>query len=121
MGNDFDRWEVSAVQWLMGKLRVGVGFSRTRKGEGSLFTPWDAPWLDYTVEEGYSEPFPTGIVETSSQFDLSVQFIPSLHWGVQAELHARSRSNADHVEGVEKSETLWRIGVWLDGDVLFSW
>ena len=63
LGNDFGHWQVGLSQWFFGSLNFYLQYSQTRKGEGGLYTPWDEPWMDNTVEEGYSEPFPTGVVE----------------------------------------------------------
>jgi len=119
LGNDFDHWQVSASQWFMGSLWLKVAYSQTRKGEGSLFTPWDEPWMDYTVEEGYSEPFPTGVVEKCREVRFSLRYYPSIHWGVEGEIHPVWRENAYHVEGKSKNETHWRVGIWFDGDFKF--
>ncbi len=118
LGNDFDSWRVGLSQWFMGSLRIKLIYSQTRKGESSLFTPFDTPWFDHSVEEGYSEPFPTGVVEKINQIDFHVQYYPSVHWGLEAELHSIRRTNAFHVEGVSNSETTWRIGVWFDGEIM---
>jgi len=116
LGNDFDLWEVDLSQWIGANFWIQAGYTFTRKGEGSLFTPWDEPWMDYTIEEGYSEPFPTGVVEKRKQIGVEFKFYPSIHWGIQAEAHWQWRENADHIQGVKREENWWRIGVWFDGD-----
>jgi hypothetical protein len=63
LGNDFDRLDIGISRWITGSIRVELTWSQTRKGEGSLYTPFDEPWLAYTVEQGYHESFPTGVVE----------------------------------------------------------
>jgi len=117
LGNDFDHWQVNASQWIIGTLWFKVGYSQTRKGEGSLFTPFDTPWMDYTVEEGYSEPFPTGVVEKREEVSFSFRYYPSIHWGVEGEIHSCRYQNANHVEGETRDETSWRIGLRVEGDV----
>lgn len=44
------------------------------QGEGNMNKAWDTPWEDpsVTVESGYSESFPTGIVEQSTQVSVEV-------------------------------------------------
>jgi len=115
LGNDFDHWQVGASKWFLGNLWCQVMVSQTRKGEGSLFTPFDTPWMDYTVEEGYSEPFPTGIVEKGREVSLEVRYYPSVRWGVEGEVHMSRWENYGHVEGVEESGVRWRLGVWWAG------
>jgi hypothetical protein len=117
LGNDFDHWQIHLQKWIRGIIRLGVGYSYTQQGEGNLFTPWEEPWLEYSVEQGYSEPFPTGVVEKSGQWSFSAKYFPSIHWGVEAEFFAREIHNADNMDGVRRSKTSWRIGLWWDGEI----
>ena len=116
LGNDFDFWQIGASQWVGGALWIKLGYSQTRRGEGSLFTPFDTPWMEHTTEEGYSEPFPTGVVEKLGQLSFSLQYYPSIHWGLEAEVHYLQMKNADHIVDVTKNTTEWRIGVWVEGE-----
>jgi len=49
-----------------------------RRGEGEPAVPWDQSWLAFTVEESYSEPFPTGILEREVSIGLEFLYEPSL-------------------------------------------
>lgn len=73
-GNDFDLIELSMSYWTLPCLWLRMAYSHIRQGEGSIFTPWDAPWLTRSVAEGYSEPFPTGVVETQQKVRLSMRW-----------------------------------------------
>ena len=97
--NDFDRWQVWATQRIGGSLWFKLGYSIIRKGEGGVFTSWDRPWGGREEEDGFSEPFPTGIVGNHNQWSVEVEFILSVHWGVQTEFHSWSLDNAGHVQG----------------------
>ena len=88
-----------------------------RKGEGGVFTPWDRPWGGREEEEGFYEPFPTGIVENRNQWSVEVEFIPSVHWGGKAEFHSWSLDNANHVLGECRRDFTWRMGIWFYGDI----
>lgn len=120
-GNDFDHMQMSVQKWFNSSLWVRAAVSQTRHGEGSLYTPWDDPWIAYTVDEGYSEPFPFGVVETTRRLGLEVKVQPSVHWGIEAEAYAWWRANAGNVEGVSEDGVAWRVGVWVDGGVGFLW
>ena len=117
LGHDFDFWDVGLSQWFGADFFGEVIFSRMRKGEGSLFTPWDDPWMDFTVEEGYSEPYLTGIVEKVQQWQIHLRYAPSVHWGADALFVSRNRKNACHIPDETKNETEWRIRLWVDGAV----
>ena len=116
LGNDFDLWQVGLDQWFGADLFFNLSWSQIRKGEGSLYTPWDEPWMDYTVEEGYSEPFPTGIVEKRREISFKARYLPSIHWGLEGDVLFQHRNNADHVKGVTEEDVSWRLGVWYCGD-----
>jgi hypothetical protein len=117
LGNDFTHWQIDASQWIGTNMWIKLGYGITRKGEGSLFTSWDEPWMDFSVEEGYSEPFPTGIVEKRKSFNLQIHLYPSINWGIQAEFNWLARENAEHIKDLGKDENSWRIGLWFYRDV----
>ena len=50
--------------------KVAVMAEILRRGEGEQ----DQPWFDFKVEKGYSEQFPTGIIErtTSARFEFDI-------------------------------------------------
>jgi len=120
LGNDFDDWKVGISQWFLGRIKLKCEYGITRKGEGRVFTPWDEPWMDVPLEEGYSEPFPTGVVEKSRHLDLTLHVFPSTYWGLNAEFHTVRRENMYHVSGSNKNEIYWRVGVWFNGDVIVT-
>ena len=116
LGNDFDKIEAGFSKWINGNIRIKMYYDCIRKGEGSLYTPFDTPWDQYEVEKGYSEPFPTGTVEKQDLIGLSLRYFPSPHVGIEGEFASIRRTNAGHVEKHTTSESSWRIGLWLDGD-----
>jgi len=118
LGNDFDLIQAGVSKWFGADLWMGVQYEHVRKGEGSIYTPWDAPWKDKTLEEGYSEPFPTGVVEKRDHIRLEFRYQPGIHWGIQGEVVSSLYQNYQHVQDVEESFFEWRIGVWWDGEFL---
>ncbi|MBN1780053.1 hypothetical protein JW948_02935 [bacterium] len=119
LGNDFDLWQVEAGQWFGPSVRASLSFTQIRKGEGDLFSPFDMPWMDYTVEEGYSEPFPTGIVEKRQIIGLQLRYDASAHWGLHGLFQSTVFDQYQHVENRDETQTFWKLGLWLDGDVIF--
>lgn len=61
LGCDFD---IHRLKYTLFKFdaKLSLLASYLRKGEGDPRKEFDEPWLEYTVDEGYSEPFPTGDV-----------------------------------------------------------
>jgi len=117
LGHDFDYLQLGLSKWFGKDLWLELKSSQTAKGEGSLFTPWDEPWMAYTVKEGYSEPFPTGVVEKQTLVSASMRYYCSTHWGLEADLFYSSRKNADHVSGRIRKNIFWRMGLYFDGSL----
>jgi hypothetical protein len=120
LGNDFDRVQIGASQWIQGKVRIRLSYDSIRKGEGSLFTPFDMPWMQIPKGKTYSEPFPTGIVEKQALVGVGLKCVLNPHAGFEAEWTSSTRENAGHVRDVKKTDSYWKIGLWLDGNVLLN-
>lgn len=64
LGNNFDCWLFEVSNWFNPKFRGTVSFSFIRDGEGSVQDTFDTRFYEVqNVSDGYSEPFPFGIVE----------------------------------------------------------
>jgi hypothetical protein len=117
LGNDFDRFELGCSQWFNESIWAKVSWAGIRKGEGSIFTPFDSPWMGYTVEQGYHEPFPTGVVEKRNEVNVLIRYNQSRFLGFEAEIRSTKTKNAGHMSGKNSSDTFWRLGLWLSGDL----
>jgi len=120
LGNDFDHFQVGISKWFSADLWCKLQYEHTRKGEGSIYTPWDAPWMKYSIDQGYSEPFPTGVVEKRDHLRFQFRYQPSIHWGIEGEVVSSQYHNYQHVKGADESKVQWRIGVWWDGKWEFT-
>jgi hypothetical protein len=117
LGDDFDRIEFGCSRWFTESVWAKASWAGIRQGEGSIFTPFDTPWLGHTLEQGYHEPFPTGVVERRNEIALSVRYNPNPFVGLEAEMRSTKTSNRGHVPGNKSSDTFWRLGLWLSGDL----
>lgn len=61
LGPDADSVALSLRFWPTRTVFAELEAAYRRKGEGSIYKPWDEPWLLAAGE--YEEPFPTGVVE----------------------------------------------------------
>ena len=114
LGNDFDRWLLFARKYLGTAWRIHAQADFRRHGEGRIEAPWDTPWLASTLEEGYSEPFPTGIVEKTRRFGVELRWHPQPRWFVELTWHYTKFDNHLNVRDAELSETEIRLNIWLE-------
>lgn len=116
MGNNCDRWQLSASQWLGRGLQIGLEWDHQRRGTGSVLDRWDTPWKNYTLAQGYDEPFPYGIVETSSNFSVKLRYHILTRGLLEAEARYQQVANAAHQRG--RNEQSWQFrmrGEWAVG------
>ena len=120
LGNDFDRWEFNINHWFAEDLQVSLGFERIRRGEGRIEKEFDTPWMNYTVEQGYSEPFPTGIVEKTNAGKIGILYQPSVN--MRAYLFAKYSQveNVDNLSGVTDSGWFLKAGFWYEWEWIYS-
>lgn len=116
LGNDFDRLKLTADYWLSRNWQFYLSYENRREGEGSVYRDFDEPWMAFTVEEGYDEPFPTGVVQQTDlvQFGGRFYFKKCLHLTAQA-----AYSDIRNVENVlDENQQSWsfKAGFWLDLD-----
>jgi hypothetical protein len=105
LGNNFDRWNFVANYWLMKGLQFGLECDYIRKGEGSVLDPWDAPWENFTVAQGYHEPFPYGIIEQSTILTLKLKYHFARHAIIESQVSYRDVTNSSHIAG--KNQRGW--------------
>ncbi len=119
LGNDFDRWLLHGRQYLGRGMTLALKAEYRRHGEGRVNAPFDRPWMEYTVEEGYSEPFPTGIVEKTRLAELELRWHP--RWDFFLSAHARYESvdNVNNVEGQTRNRFEFFIRLWWEVQQFF--
>ena len=112
LGSDLDRWNCCLRKYL-NSWQIALEFDYIRRGEGEMDIPWDQPWFDYTVEEGYSEPFPTGLVEYIRDIGFEIRWMPTYHKYFYFSANYQSIRNYDHKD---KNHTnfILAIGFYLD-------
>lgn len=119
LGNDFDQWNTGVSYWLRPYLWFKFNFLKTRKGEGSLFSRWDSPWENYTVAEGYHEPFPTGVVEKTSSFKMETCWYFKRWLRLSGSLDYFKIDNDSHIAG--KTNNYWQGKVRAELDWRWIW
>jgi hypothetical protein len=117
LGSDLFRVYGWLQVWLHEFSWVELSLDYLQRGEGEMDQPWDSPWDSYTVEEGYTEPFPTGEVETSITPKLDIHWIKVPYFELNGEVGYRMIRNEDHVIGEEGGG--WFFSITLGAN--FGW
>ncbi len=120
LGNDFEQLNLGVKYWVNSFFKTEIDYFYTKNGEGSIYTTWDDPWMDFTVDEGYDEPFPFGTVEKEN----SIRFKAMLNYKYWArlnlELLSSSIKNKANVSGDNDTMFQWILSVELNYDHFFS-
>ncbi len=101
LGSDLDRFSVTARKYYK-NWQFALEFDRVRQGEGELSKAWDSPWDSCTVAEGYSEKFPTGVVEITNDLGLTAAWMPDYGKYIFARLTYETIENVDHGDQDQK-------------------
>jgi len=72
LGSNSDYFKASIKGWLTRGLEGEISYGLLRKGEGSVYSVWEEPWL--YVEGDYKEKFPSGVVEKTNEFSFRLGY-----------------------------------------------
>ena len=122
LGNDFDSWEFGASSWVKKGIKISLNLTLRRDGEGGIDIPFSTPWTDvdqegnflYTVEGGYSEPFPTGVVQEFTEFKFSAEKSFSSKFRVAFDYEHIAVDNLRHKSGDSESDNKFFLSMWYD-------
>ncbi len=120
LGNNLERYFLALRYWFNGKLYGRVYGALLRQGEGSVAGAFNTDYLNYTVEQGYHEPFPFGIVEEQLQSGVHLFYRPFAATQFEADASYRQFRNYRHQRGVNHSEWLFNMRLWLEWRSLFT-
>jgi len=121
LGNDADRLNLSVSCWPDAKLRVDGLFEYRRQGEGGIDALFDSSYLNYTVEQGYDEPFPTGTIERTT--GVGIGFATFAHPLLQARgvIMREWISNVGNVADVKDDGWRGRLEIILRLDLIIHY
>lgn len=102
LGSDLDRWDLIVKKYLCNWQAI-IRFDYLRRGSGEMNVPWDMPWMNCTLEEGYNEPFPTGIVEKTADLGLEIRWLPWYNRYVILKINLQDIHNVAHTRNNERN------------------
>ncbi len=120
LGNDGDLWQLDLSLQPDARLRVGAFWQYLRRGEGSVTAAFDTTYMAYTLDEGYSESFPSGVVEQTHTVGLRASFLPDPRFQFEGWIGRDWIQNAGHVSGEDDGGFRGRATLRLRLDYLLT-
>ncbi len=118
LGNDFDRWRLHASLYTGKQTQLFLTTELRRRGEARIASVFDQPFKDIPLDQGYSEKFPTGVVERSWHFRLEARWHPRPGFFLAAQGKYGRYKNFAHRAGVKESDTGLFLQMWWEKDWL---
>ena len=112
LGSDLDCWDLVLKKYLQNWQAI-IRFDYLRRGAGEMNVLWDMPWMNNTVEQGYDEPFPTGIVEKTADIGLELRWLPTYNRYAFLRLNLQNIQNIAHTTDNEQNVVV-TIGLHWD-------
>jgi hypothetical protein len=106
LGNDVDRLCASVKLMNRYGLYPTITFEYVRKGEGSIYLPYEEEGGDWTP------PFPSGIVEKKTEFDLGFDLVLRHNFYCRARFGRQYWQNLSHISGNDNNETVIDLSLW---------
>ncbi len=109
LGSDIARFNLLNRYYFKEGWHLDTELDVIWQGEGDTNKAWDTPWADpsVTIESGYSEPFPTGIVEQSILLSADVLHYWTWERWLSLGFAYESIQNVDNVKDLDDKG--WKI------------
>ncbi|MGO9481266.1 MAG: capsule assembly Wzi family protein [Candidatus Kryptoniota bacterium] len=104
-GDDFWNIDLRLSQWLTYDWKFGIELMHLEHGGWNIYGPYTMPWLtdpSITVQSGYAEPFPFGVIQETNLYEASVMYQPQQDFYGQAEISYSQNRNSQYSPGVDK-------------------
>jgi hypothetical protein len=104
-GDDFWNVDLRLSQWLAYEWRVGMEAMHLEHGSQNIYGPYTMPWMidpAITVQTGYSEPFPYGVIQRTNLFALNLLYQPRQDFYVKAMASYSQSRNYGYSPGINK-------------------
>lgn len=120
LGNNLENWYFEIKQWVLPQLYYSLSFSHLRAGEGSVQGAFNTDYKNYTVEEGYDEPFPFGVIEKDTQLGLNLYWRPNQYGHLSVDIKQNFTDNVNHVKNSSEVNLSVKLNLWLQWDFLLT-
>jgi hypothetical protein len=107
-GNDFQLFASFFKYWIHPRVNIYSKYKYIHKGEGTIKGIFDEPWMEegVTIETGYSEKYPSGLLMITREVVLGAHWFTSQNIQINASLGYQSITNMNHILHNNKSGIL---------------
>jgi len=114
LGNDFDRWLMHANLYAGKQVQLYWTTEWLRRGQGRIDSTFDQPWKNSSLQQGYREKFPSGVVEKSWQFRLEARWHPRPGFFLAAHGQYGRYKNFANVSGMKENAAGFFVRLWWE-------
>lgn len=107
LGPNSDNLKASIKGWLTKGLEAELGYGFLRKGEGSVYSVWEEPWL--YAEGHYQEEFPLGVVEETNELLLKLGYSYDVVLRVNLSLRYAKVTNKNNILNQKEESLDWGL------------
>jgi hypothetical protein len=109
LGTDFQMISTNFEGWISSTINAYGLLAFIRKGEGTIEGSFQEPWLNdgITLESGFTEKVPSGIVETTSQITAGIHWYPNGTISLHTSLGYEYIRNYDNISAMEFTGVLF--------------
>jgi len=116
-GDDFWSIDFRLSQWVTYDWKFALEMMHLEHGSSNIYSFYTMPWLtdpSITLQTGYHEPFPYGVIEETNLLRVDAMYQPQTYlYGSLSVIYAHNR-NADYIPGVNKSQFSFLLTIYYD-------
>ena len=120
LGTDFQLFQIHLDRWMNSHFRLDLDYSLLRQGEGTIRGEFTEPWMadEVTMETGYKEKIPYGIIETTNKIYASLHYEYNVHLQSDLSIGYETIDNLEHLEGNKSVNLFLNLNLYLAFDCL---
>ena len=120
LGNNLERYFLEYSWWANPELKIAFNSGLIRQGIGSVQGEFNTDYKNYTIKQGYDEPFPFGTVESDFHTGINIFYRPSHFGHIELEIANHSYKNYRNIKGNNDNDLQVRLNLWLQWDYIFE-
>jgi len=121
LGTDFQLLAANSEIWIFPSVQSYITLSALRKGEGTIDGLFTEPWMadDVSLDTGYSENIPSGVIETTYFMGMGILWRPQNYYYLELEIGYEDINNEYNIRGQNSADMTALFQLAVDYDKLF--